>query len=1055
MTPYQQLLRLRLAFGRWPLVGFGCLVFAALGAVATSSAVGQQVTQPQAGPVVIPGGSNGKSMRERTLPHSDYFRVRYGLLDDGQYVDAEKGFKSLWRGAFRGVDGRWIDSICHYTMIGEAQYRQGKTAEAMENFNQAALLFIRWRNYMLRVQFSDVTVSLHATQNRACPWGTSRRGAKPAHYQEKMSIADGQIDNSDVVRRGGVVRAPTYRVVVVPEVVRCTAWCLYRRWEILGPVCKYDPLTAQLTRAFQEALTPARHWSESWVMLEMGMTHANADQPNQAIETLNRSLLLGGKLDHGPAAIALLTLGRLHLEAGKLDEAANHFLEASIVAFQYPDMMVLEESLRYGQMTYLLSGGRGVYPPLEQAYNWARVNRQRELEVSLAISMAECLSISGQLPQARKWLDEARTRMGNRDMQHSRIGARWLQLSAQLQYQNNVRAGADTALAEAMKFQRMASNRLYQIAGTDRIAKTISPRLALTLYAKVMAETTATEWSVDPLDALTVLSEPRSDSFDNWFEIAYDEKLPEEAVEIAELARRHRFFSSLPLGGRTMALRWILEGPDDVLTESAVARRQDLFVRYPKYAELSKKARQLRDTLKREPLAPTEQAAQQKQRGLLEQLAKVSGQQEVILHEMAVRREPTEFLFPPIRRYKDVQAALPDGHALWVFYATRQSLYSFMLTNKDYDYWRVADPAKLSKELALLLRELGNYGQNNEITSSQLKSEAWRSHAREIETLLLRGSKADLSAIGRELIVVPDGQLWYLPFEVLPAGLKPDAGPLVAKNPLRYLPFSSLVVPYRAVDVPFGKGTVAVRAGKLAPRDDASVAVAAADRYRPALGSMAVFDSFAPSPSPVLASLFDDLVVLDELQPSTKGPYDWSPTQLDRATGVGDLDNWFLYPFGGPERVLLPGFRTAAESGLKTKMPGSGDGQDMFLSTCGLMANGARTVMLSRWRVGGESAYDLTREFALELPHSSAAAAWQRCVHLAMQSPLNATREPRLKLAANDGMVTAEHPFFWSGYMVADIGMPKRGVELRVDRGGAAPPDANDAAAFPPPQPRP
>jgi hypothetical protein len=214
-----------------------------------------------------------------------------------------------------------------------------------------------------------------------------------------------------------------------------------------------------------------------------------------------------------------------------------------------------------------------------------------------------------------------------------------------------------------------------------------------------------------------------------------------------------------------------------------------------------------------------------------------------------------------------------------------------------------------------------------------------------------------------------------------------------------------------------------------------------------------VFDGFAASPSPVLCSLFDDLVVLDELQPSTKGPYDWSPTQLDKATGVGDLDNWFLYPFGGPQHVLLPGFRTAAETGLKVKTPGGGDGQDMFLATCGLMANGARTVMLSRWRVGGETAYDLTREFALELPHSSASAAWQRCVHLAMQTPLDATREPRLKLSPDDGMVTAEHPFFWAGYMVADIGVAKRGVELHVERPAAAP-DVR-GAAFPPPRPRP
>jgi hypothetical protein len=304
------------------------------------------------------------------------------------------------------------------------------------------------------------------------------------------------------------------------------------------------------------------------------------------------------------------------------------------------------------------------------------------------------------------------------------------------------------------------------------------------------------------------------------------------------------------------------------------------------------------------------------------------------------------------------------------------------------------------------------------------------------------------------LVIVPDGILWYLPFEALPAGSKPDAPTLIEKNRVRYLPLSSLAAPFRKVEAQFGKGAVAIRAGKLSPRDEASVSLTAVEDYKPALSSVAVFDSFANAPSPVLGSLFDDLVVLDELQPSAKGDYDWSPTQLDKSNNLGYIDNWFLYPFGGPDRVLLPGYRTAAETGLKSKTPGGGDGRDMFLSTCGLMANGARTVMLSRWRVGGKTSYDLTREFALELPHSTAAAAWQRSVQLAMQTPLDAAREPRVKLTSSDGAWTASHPFFWSGYMVADIGMPKRGVEL--ERAEKQDPGPRDAAALPPafPQPR-
>jgi len=63
------------------------------------------------------------------------------------------------------------------------------------------------------------------------------------------------------------------------------------------------------------------------------------------------------------------------------------------------------------------------------------------------------------------------------------------------------------------------------------------------------------------------------------------------------------------------------------------------------------------------------------------------------------------------------------------------------------------------------------------------------------------------------------------------------------------------------------------------------------------------------------------------------------------------------------------------------------------------------------------------REFVRELPHRSAAAAWQRSVHLAAQSELDVEREPRVKRPATDTTLTADHPFFWGSYMLVDTGI--------------------------------
>ena len=57
------------------------------------------------------------------------------------------------------------------------------------------------------------------------------------------------MDNTDVVRRGGILALPELMLVNVHEIVRCTALSLRRRSEIMGVACRYDPLSAQLTQA--------------------------------------------------------------------------------------------------------------------------------------------------------------------------------------------------------------------------------------------------------------------------------------------------------------------------------------------------------------------------------------------------------------------------------------------------------------------------------------------------------------------------------------------------------------------------------------------------------------------------------------------------------------------------------------------------------------------------------------------------------------------------------------------------------------------------------------
>jgi CHAT domain-containing protein len=160
------------------------------------------------------------------------------------------------------------------------------------------------------------------------------------------------------------------------------------------------------------------------------------------------------------------------------------------------------------------------------------------------------------------------------------------------------------------------------------------------------------------------------------------------------------------------------------------------------------------------------------------------------------------------------------------------------------------------------------------------------------------------------------------------------------------------------------------------------------------------------------------VVVLSDLEVSARGPYGWAPFQLDRSKAGSGLDNWLTLPWQSPEQLVLPGFHSAAETGLKR----GANGNDIFLNVCALMACGSRSILLSRWPVGGQSSFDLIREYVQELPFAPAAEAWQRSVLVAKDNPIDAQLEPRVTAQGFPENLKAWHPFFWAGYACVDTG---------------------------------
>jgi tetratricopeptide (TPR) repeat protein len=973
-------------------------------------------------------GSVRAQMRD-SVPSTRYF-TGFNVFYEGDYRDAVNLYSDELRGGIKSAQSRWIDSICYHTMTGECYYQMGQLSQALDQYTRALQLYAAFSDWMIRVQFPPGIQQAGLNARPMVPWGASKRIAKVGQFSETFLMSQGQVNNNAVIQNGGVVQQAQMFPVRVSEIVRATCLAMRRRRELLGPLCKHDPVTTKVQFAIARRAGLPNHWSQAWIEVQLGLAHAAMGNVPQAASMLERAILAGGEYDHPLTSTALLELGRLALEAGDYNTAARLFEETTYAAVAFTDLGVLEEAFRLGQMTHVISGAKGPYPLLAPAVQWAKQRGYRQLYASLATLLAENLAVLGDTQSASGMIAEARNAIGRRSMGDGVQGARTNYVNALVMFQSGNLAAGEQLLKTVWTYQQSGSFWLFHIGLVDKacVSRTINAdRIILQLYEAVLRDPTPADWASSPMESITVLTTPHPLPYEHWFETAAQRTQDRElAVEVADRARRNRFFSTLPMGGRLLALRWVLEGPDELLDKQPLLQRQDLLSKYPQYDKLSQRAKQLQADLAAIPPVPENDDQKRKQAVAFNELAGIGTAQELILREMAVRREPADMIFPPLRRVHDLQRSMPEGQVLLTFFNTSRATYGFLFSRDKYAMWPVASAMQIRKHLQLLLRDLGNFEQNHQLGQNELTTTDWKKNAIKLRDLLLEKSKIDLGAKIDELVIVPDGILWYLPWEALPVG--DDDAPLLSHTKIRYAPTIGLSTPYSAR--PLSMHNVGVVVGKLYPQDKPEVGQAAYEAFHRAIPTAVALPDVPTAPSSLYRRLFDQLVVLDDIEPSANGPYDWSPAQLDRGKSGGQLADWLSLPWtSSPDELILPGFHSSAENGLKTKK-GIGDGSDLFLPVCGLMSTGTRSLLISRWRTGGQTSCDLVREFAQELPHTSPADSWQRSVMLAQGNSVDPDVEPRVKrLSVTGDPPKAEHPFFWSGYMLVDMGPPSQKIE--------------------------
>jgi hypothetical protein len=587
-------------------------------------------------------------------------------------------------------------------------------------------------------------------------------------------------------------------------------------------------------------------------------------------------------------------------------------------------------------------------------------------------------------------------------------------------------ANGQRTLAGAIDHFRTGSLWLYRLQLANDLAgrSAASQRQIDQLYGVLLRDPGEMDWRQDPFEAISFLATPHVASMELWFEVAIARRDFKKAFAIAELVRRHRFFASLPMGGRLMAFRWIMHAPESAMNSNALAQRTKFLNRNTGYKQTIDRVKEITSQLKQIPFVPEPDSDDERQRKqLLSELATVSNAQESILASNSLRREPSEMVFPPMFSEKQIRAAIrPDQLAL-VSLATGNGYHFFLVDQSSVQYSGFFKTRILHRAIAGLLREIG--ASEISVDTKKINDTDWKKDAKTIGDTLFANIVPDQWDATKELVVVPDGALWYLPFEILMLGEEGSEKMVADRVNVRYSPTASLAFGgQRPITEP---ANLIVATDKLSPKTELELTT---DQYNEILDPLpeSIQIPRVDQSTNLIGSQIDQLLAWSYVKSVKNAPLQTKLIANEiQKTDDGSLNAWMALPWGAPQHVILPGYQSSGIT-LKGRVVGS----DLFLMTTGLMASGSRTILISRWNSAGKTSFLLSGHYASNLKKEGLHKALAAGRDKVKSTEIDFANEPRLRSKSSDTPVKGEHPYFWASHML--LGIPDES-EPRIKTG--------------------
>lgn len=979
-----------------------------------SLAVAQVVLPPNTGvPAAAP-----------TVPTPGY-DTTLATLAAGDYAAAVDMAAAEYRGSVKIGNDRWLDTIATATLVGESLYELGRYRDAVARYEEALALSAAQANWLLSVRFPPQAPQ-PVRRGRVATWGRSERNTQPAAIPETMAIRQQGADPQDVLQRGGVLASPYDRTIRPGEIVRSLTIAAYRTGSILGELGRENPSLDAATRALSRRPAPPNHYSQAWIDVALGVALWSQGKADQAQPLITRGLVVGNNLDHQLTAWGLIVLGRIALDADQADRAAKLFEEATYAAADQGDFRALEEAFSFAWAAHRMMGKRGVPPSIRLAADWAKGGAGLALRSQLLAMQAEALATSGDARGAANSLKSIDGRLLKGDAGRGTLGAQAAYAKALIAYAGGNVVSGDGDLDRAVAIAQTRSLPLFRtelLVGFLRGGSSaVSDRQADGWFGAWLGDPAARDYAVDPLGTLAVLSAQREPAFDTWVAVA-GRRGNEQILEAAEATMRHRWMASRPLGGRRLSMQRFLTADPRTLDAASTARRAAIIAAVPGLGDLLTRITQLRTTLEAAAAADPDGTVIPGTAADWQEYGALSGRMQMAMAVLAAGRDAVPPMFPPLTPSTEIRRRLEPGQALLSFHWTASGLFGVLETRDRFVAWQVRQATGIPGELKLLAKSM-HLGDKAAIPAERLAAGDWQASASRIERMLFENSRGVSLADGfEELVIVPDGWLWYFPFELLPVATNQGGGDKRMLRDLcriRYAPSRSLAVMRFE---PRATGLTGLLLGRMNRGEKEPEAAAAAAVMTASIDSARSFEIPVSGPPPALVgSLFDSLVIYDEpVAAELPGAVSLLTSAQGRA-GMS-LADWLVPPPKRPQRVVLPGMQTAMGNGLQA-VPAR-PGHDVFLNATDFLAAGASTVLMTRWRNGGGVTGQLVREFLQETSNRGGmtpTAAWQRAVELVTPERPDIDNEPRIKPVPDAVFSDSRHPFFWAGFMLVDCG---------------------------------